>query len=106
MSKKDKRLGSDPFGDYFSPADDVRGTAESTEPVEEQQVEEKKVTWANKGLRHGWKRKTIIVHEETYENLVNCAYWLRENIKDVLQEAMELYLQGKKTKPIPKKAKR
>jgi|GEM_PF-1211829 len=97
MNKKDKRLGSDPFEDYFSPEDDVQDTAGSTEPVAE-----KKVTWANKGLRPGWKRKTIIVHEETYENLVNCAYWLRENIKDVLQEAMELYLQGKKTKPIPK----
>ena len=100
MNEKNKRLGSDPFEDYFSPEDDVKSATGSTEPVVE-----KKAAWAKKGLRPGWKRKTIIVHEETYENLVNCAYWLRENVKDVLQEAMVLYLQGKKTKPIPKSKK-
>ncbi|KPK96257.1 hypothetical protein AMJ80_00995 [bacterium SM23_31] len=97
MNKKDKRVGSDPFEDYFSPADDVRDTTGRPEPDEE-----KKVTWANKGLKPGWRRKTIIVHEETYENLVNCAYWMRENVKDVLQEALDFYLKDKNTKPIPK----
>ncbi len=42
---------------------------------------------------------------EYLEKLKELAYWDRKQIKEVVDEALEAYLKGKKVQPIPKKAK-
>ena len=58
------------------------------------------------GLYRGWTRATFIIREDLLKKLKAVAYWARRNIKDVIEEVLELYLKGKKVKPIPKKGRK
>lgn len=49
-----------------------------------------------------WTRATFVIREKHLEGLKAVAYWDRKLIKEVLDEALEMYLAGKKTEPIPK----
>lgn len=55
----------------------------------------------SKGLRPGWTRATFIVKEETVQQLKAVAYWDRKELKRVVEEAFQIYLQGKDVPPIP-----
>ena len=55
------------------------------------------------GVRDGWKRATFIVREDQYEKIKAVAYWDRRNIKEVIEEAFEAYLKGKRVKAISNK---
>jgi hypothetical protein len=50
------------------------------------------------GLRKGWTRATFILREDYLEKIKSLAYWKRKNIKEVMDEALEQYLKGKKIK--------
>jgi len=51
---------------------------------------------SEKGLKDGWTRATFILRRDTLERLKASAYWERKKIKEVMDEALGLYLRGKK----------
>jgi hypothetical protein len=58
-------------------------------------VEPKKIveiSSVQKGLKAGETRATFIVKEDTLEKIKAIAYWDRQNIKDVMQTAIENYI--------------
>jgi len=50
------------------------------------------------GLREGWIRATFILREDYLEKIKSLAYWKRRNIKEVMDQALEEYLKGRKIK--------
>jgi hypothetical protein len=54
---------------------------------------------SQKGLKDGWTRATFILRKDYLERIKAFAYWKRKNIKEVMDEALGLYLRGKKIKP-------
>src|ERR1700733_5658244 len=52
------------------------------------------------GLREGWTRVTFILREEHVEKLKSLAYWERATIKDIMDEALSMYLENTKKKII------
>jgi hypothetical protein len=57
---------------------------------EERKVME--VTSVQRGLKLGETRATFIVKEDSLEKIKAIAYWDRQNIKDVVQAAIEDYI--------------
>jgi uncharacterized protein YnzC (UPF0291/DUF896 family) len=51
---------------------------------------------SEKGLRDGWTRATFILRRDYLEKLKASAYWERKKITEVIDEALGLYLKGKK----------
>ncbi len=51
-----------------------------------------------KGLQQGWTRATFILRKDYLGRLKGLAYWERKKIKEVVDEALGLYLNGKKRK--------
>ncbi len=72
-------------------------------------IEPKKIveiSSVQKGLKVGETRATFIVKEDTLEKIKAIAYWDRQNIKDVMQTAIENYITAYEQKqgivrPIP-----
>jgi hypothetical protein len=54
---------------------------------------------SQEGLRDGWTRATFILKKDHLEKIKAFAYWKRKNIKEVIDEALALYLKGKKIRP-------
>jgi hypothetical protein len=50
------------------------------------------------GLQDGWTRATFILRKDYLERIKASAYWKRKSIKEVMDEAMEAYLKGKRIK--------
>ena len=50
------------------------------------------------GLQDGWTRATFILRKDYLERIKASAYWERKSIKEVMDEAMEAYLKGKRVK--------
>ena len=57
------------------------------------------VKTTQQGLHDGWTRATFILKKNHLEKLKALAYWERRTIKEVMDEALEGYLKGKKIKP-------
>ncbi len=53
---------------------------------------------SQEGLKDGWTRATFILRKDHLEKIKALAYWKRKNIKEVMDEALETYLRGKKIK--------
>ena len=53
---------------------------------------------SQEGLKDGWTRATFIMRKDYLEKLKASAYWERKKIKEMIDEALRLYLKGKKTK--------
>ncbi len=53
---------------------------------------------SQEGLKDGWTRATFILRKDYLEKLKASAYWERKKIKEMIDEALSLYLKGKKTK--------
>jgi hypothetical protein len=51
---------------------------------------------SEKGLQDGWTRATFILRRDYLERLKASAYWERKKIKEVIDEALGLYLKVKK----------
>jgi uncharacterized protein YnzC (UPF0291/DUF896 family) len=54
---------------------------------------------SQQGLRDGWTRATFILRKDYLEKIKAFAYWKRKSIKEVIDEALGVYLKGKKIKP-------
>jgi hypothetical protein len=55
---------------------------------------------ARAGLKPGWTRATLILREDNLNKIKALAYWDRKNIKDILDEALTVYLKKKNIKPM------
>ncbi len=53
---------------------------------------------SQQGLTDGWTRATFILRKEHLEKIKSVSYWERKKIKEVVDEALRLYLRGKKAK--------
>ena len=53
---------------------------------------------SQEGLKDGWTRATFILRKDYLEKLKASAYWERKKIKEIIDEALRLYLKRKKTK--------
>lgn len=53
---------------------------------------------SQEGLQDGWIRATFILRKDYLEKLKALAYWERKKIKEVVDEALRLYLRRKKTR--------
>ena len=53
---------------------------------------------SQEGLKDGWTRATFILREDYLGKIKALAYWKRKNIKEVMDEALEEYLKGRKIK--------
>ena len=51
------------------------------------------ITSVQRGLKTGETRATFIVKEDALEKIKAIAYWDRQNIKDIVQTAIEAYIQ-------------
>jgi hypothetical protein len=52
-----------------------------------------------RGLQDGWTRATFILRKHHLEKLKALAYWERKTIKEVIDEALAAYLEGKALNP-------
>ena len=50
-----------------------------------------------------WIRTTVMIREINHGKIKSITYWEKKGIKEVVDDALKLYLKGKKTKPLPKK---
>ena len=50
-----------------------------------------------------WIRTTVMIREVNHGKIKAVTYWEKKGIKEVVDEALKLYLKGKKVKPLPKK---
>jgi len=53
---------------------------------------------SEKGLQEGWTRATFILRRDYLKRLKASAYWERKKIKEVIDEALGLYLKRKRQK--------
>lgn len=53
---------------------------------------------SQEGLKNGWTRATFILRKDYLEKLKASAYWERRKIKEMIDEALGLYLKGKKVR--------
>ena len=53
---------------------------------------------SQQGLKEGWTRATFILRKNHLEKLKSVSYWERKKIKEVVDEALRLYLKGKKAR--------
>ncbi len=53
---------------------------------------------SQQGLKEGWTRATFILRKDHLQKIKSLSYWERKRIKEVLDEALKLYLKGKKAR--------
>ncbi len=53
-----------------------------------------------KGLQEGWTRATFVLRKDYLKKLKAVSYWERKKMKEVVEEALGAYLNGKRIKPI------
>jgi hypothetical protein len=63
------------------------------------------IPWNKRGLKSGDIRATLILKEKTLDKVKALAYWERKDIKEVINEALDQYLKGKKIKPLTREGK-
>lgn len=49
-----------------------------------------------KGLKDGWTRATFILRKDYLEKLKSISYWQRRKLKEVIDEALGSYLEGRR----------
>jgi hypothetical protein len=58
---------------------------------------------SQKGLKDGWTRATFILRKDYLEKIKSSAYWERKRVKEIMDEALGIYLKEKKIKLIKDK---
>ena len=82
--------------------EDSEGSKLSKQKLHSKQLVGKKSASTRQGLKEGWTRATFIVREEHLEKVKALAYWDRKEIKQVIDEALEEFLEGKSIKRVRK----
>jgi len=54
--------------------------------------------YSQQGFKDGWTRATFILRKDHLEKIKSVSYWERKKIKEVIDEALTLYMRGKKTR--------
>jgi hypothetical protein len=54
-------------------------------------------------MQEKWIRTTVMIREMNHGKIKAITYWEKKGIKEVVDEALKLYLKGRKVKPLPKK---
>jgi len=78
------------------------GTAIDKKKVKEQPTVENKIGTTKKAsdaTKEGELRATFIVNEDVLEKMKAAAYWDRKKIKDVVNDAFEMYLETRSDLP-------
>ena len=60
---------------------------------------------SHKGLPEGWTRATFILKEDYMKKIKAQAYWQRTTVKELLEEALAHYFEGKDIEDIPVRKK-
>ncbi len=84
MSEEKKKLGSDPLS-WIKP----------TYNDQDSQNVFKSIKTSQQGLPADWTRATFIVRKDILEKLKDFAYTDRRTMKDIINEALKNYLNGK-----------
>lgn len=71
--------------------------------MEDSTTIERSIKSTQKGLPIGWTRATFIIGEEVNKKLKALAYWRRITVKEVVDEALTLYIKDKQIPDIPAK---
>jgi hypothetical protein len=50
-----------------------------------------------------WIRTTVMIRETNHGKMKSITYWEKKGFKEVVDEALRVYLKGKKVKPLPRK---
>jgi len=50
-----------------------------------------------------WIRTTVMIRGASHLKIKSITYWEKKGIKEVVDEALRIYLKGKRVKPLPKK---
>ena len=50
-----------------------------------------------------WIRTTVMIRDINHGKIKSITHWEKKGIKEVVDDALKLYLKGKKVKPLPKK---
>jgi hypothetical protein len=58
---------------------------------------------SQKGLNVGWTRATFIIKQDQCDKLKALAYWDRRTVKEIMEEALHIYLKNKRIKAMPEK---
>jgi hypothetical protein len=88
------RYGSLPKSLLYEDLEDEVAPPQSTHlPESPDRYREKS---SHKGLPNGWTRATFILKEEYVRQIRAVAYWERITLKELLEEALVLYLANKK----------
>ena len=106
MAKK-QRIGSNPLKE--EPLSFIQDTRDKNQPSKQglQDInltkrKRRDITKSSQeGCAIGWTRATFIVDENKLLKLKRAAYWNRKQLKDIIDECLNSYLQGKTYKPIP-----
>jgi len=53
-----------------------------------------------KGLQDGWTRGTFVLRKDYLSKLKAASYWDRKKMKEVIDEALGVYLKGKRIRSI------
>jgi hypothetical protein len=107
MAKKAK-LGADPLAwvkDSRKDAETGELSPSLRKAVKRSKKKLEEIPSIKQGLPEGWTRATFILREEHLEKLRALAYWDRKEIKQVVDEALEKYLRGKKVKSKPEEGR-
>jgi hypothetical protein len=75
----------------------VKASSGVSAPVSVIRTSTSDASTSSKGLPKGWTRATFIVREDLVNKVKRAAYWDRKQIKDLITEALDAYLAGKKT---------
>jgi hypothetical protein len=51
---------------------------------------------SQKGLKDGWTRATFILRKDYLEKLKSLSYWQRRKLKEVVNDALGSYLEGRR----------
>ncbi len=106
MANKPKRLGVDPFSAAPSGLDLLIGSTKDEPQTQTLSVKGKRgrpktinrvlTKTSQSGLHDGWTRATFIVKEKTLDKMKERAYIDRRKLKDVVDDALEMYLTSSK----------
>ena len=98
MSKQDKKMGSDPLA-WINQEPEKK--EEKPFDVERNNIGRPRTIYreyeksSQEGLPENFTRATFIVREDLLKKLKDCAYTERRSLKDMINEMIEIYLDGK-----------
>lgn len=70
--------------------------------AEKPSKEVSKVPSCKQGLRPGWRKVTVIMRDEHFEQLKEISYWEQVPVKNIIEFVLNNFLKSRKPKEYPK----